>query len=261
MNHIISFSTGLSSALAAVRLMDKYSNTKIVFMDTNFEDEDNYRFMDDFENCFGVKIIRLAEGRNPYEVSRDEHVIPNNSLAPCTFRLKIDIFKKYLKSLDGETTIYIGYDFSELHRCEPTKKGYELLGYKVDFPLLWKPIETRRYSDVFKADYGIDPPRMYQLGYTHANCGGRCVKQGQGDWIRTLINFPERFAEIEKWENDMRLGPVNANYALLRSQTKEGRQPLTLTELRERYEREHNDPVLFDMQSACVVCGIGDYVQ
>lgn len=257
MNRIVSFSSGLSSAITAERVLDSYPSAKLVFMDTLFEDEDNYRFMNDFENKFGVKIIRLSEGRNPYEVSHAHHVIPNNLLAPCTFRLKIEVFRKYLKSLEGETTIYIGYDFSELHRCEPTKKGYEPLGYKVDFPLLWKPIETRRYSDVVKNDWGIEPPRMYQLGYTHANCGGRCVKQGQGDWIRTLINFPERFAEIEQWENDMRKNEVNSNYALLKSQTKEGRQPLTLTELRERYEREHNDPVLFDMQSACVVCGIG----
>lgn len=257
MNHVVSFSSGLSSALTSIRVLEKHPSAMLVFMDTLFEDEDNYRFMVDFENHFCVKIIRLIEGRNPYEVSRAEHVIPNNSLAPCTFRLKIDIFKKYLKTLTGESTIYIGYDFSEIHRCESTTKNYESEGYKVDYPLLWKPIETRRYTDVIRSDYGIEPPRMYKLGYTHANCGGRCVKQGQGDWIRTLINFPRRFAEIEKWENEMRENEVNKNYAILKSQTTTGRTPLTLKELRERYEREHNDPVLFDMKSSCVVCGIG----
>ena len=256
MNHIVSFSTGLSSALTAVRVLEKYPEATLVFMDTNFEDEDNYRFMSDFENKFGVKITKLAEGRNPYEVSRDEHVIPSNFLAPCTFRLKIQVFKKWLLT-QGESTIYIGFDFSEIHRCNSTTKNYEREGYTVDYPLLWKPIETRRYTDVVRSDWGIEPPRMYQIGYTHANCGGRCVKQGQGDWIRTLINFPERYAEIEAWESEMRKNEINAKYALLKSQTKEGRQPLTLTELRERYEREHNDPVLFDMESSCVVCGIG----
>lgn len=257
MNHVVSFSSGLSSALTAVRVLEKYPDAKIVFMDTLFEDEDNYRFMSEWESHFGANIIHLAEGRNPYEVSNNHHLIPNSRVAPCTFELKIQLFRKYLQSLDGETTVYIGYDFSELHRCEPTRKNYESLGYKVDFPLLWKPIETRRYTDVFKSDYGIEPPQMYRLGYTHANCGGRCVKQGQGDWIRTLINFPERFAAIESWESEMRKNPVNANYALLKSQTLEGKRALPLTELRERYEREHNDPVLFDMQSTCVVCGIG----
>jgi hypothetical protein len=257
MNHIVSFSSGLSSALTAVRVLEKYADAQLVFMDTNFEDEDNYRFMSDFENKFGVKILRLAEGRNPYEVSRAQHVIPNNSLAPCTFRLKINLFKKYLKSLEGETTIYIGYDYSEMHRCESTTKNYESLGYKVDYPLLWKPIEFRNYQIVSKNDWGIEPPRMYRLGYTHANCGGRCVKQGQGDWIRTLINFSERYAEIERWEKDMRENKVNSNYALLKTQTPEGNKPLTLEELRTKHEKSNLDPVLFDRQSACVVCGVG----
>jgi len=257
MNRIVSFSSGLSSALTAVHALEKYSDSMLVFMDTLFEDEDNYRFMADFENKFGIKILRLSDGRNPYEVSRAQHVIPNSRVAPCTHRLKIEVFQKWLKSLDGESTIYIGYDFTEMHRCGATNKAYEKLGYEVDYPLLWKPYETRRYTDVVKKDWGIEPPRMYQLGYTHANCGGRCVKQGQGDWIRTLINFPERFTEIESWENDMRKNEINSNYAILKSQTIEGNKPLTLTELRERYERAHNDPVLFDMKSSCVICGIG----
>jgi len=257
MNRIVSFSTGLSSALTSVRVLEKYHDAQLVFMDTLFEDKDNYRFMDEFERKFNVKILRLADGRNPYEVSRDEHVIPNNTLAPCTFRLKIDLFRKWLSTLEGETTIYIGYDFSEVHRCESTSRNYEALGYKVEYPLLWKPIETRKYTEVSRNDWGIEPPRMYQLGYTHANCGGRCVKQGQGDWIRTLINFPDRYTDIEQWEREMRGNETNANYALLKSQTKEGRKALTLQELRERYEREHNDPALFDAESACVVCGIG----
>ena len=231
MNHIVSFSSGLSSALTSIRVLYKYPDAILVFMDTLFEDDDNYRFMSDFENKFGVKILKLCDGRNPYEVSRAQHVIPNSLVAPCTRRLKIEIFQKYLKSLTGESTVYIGYDFSEIHRCDATTKNYESLGYKVDYPLLWKPYETRRYSDVIRNDYGIEPPRMYKLGYTHANCGGRCVKQGQGDWIRTLINFPNRFAEIEQWENDMRKNEVNSSYAILKSQTIEGKKPLTLTRL------------------------------
>jgi hypothetical protein len=264
MIHVVSFSSGLSSALTALRVMDKYGplNTRLVFMDTLFEDEDNYRFMRDFERRFGLtnehEIIRLTEGRTPYEVSRAQHVIPNQRVAPCTRRLKIEPFRSYLETLEKPITVHIGYDFTEMHRCEATKTNYESLGYSVDFPLLWHPIEFRPYVYVSRNDWGIEPPRMYTLGYTHANCGGRCVKQGHGDWIRTLINFPERYAEIEAWEASMRENEVNANYAILRSQTKDGNTPLTLRELRERYEAGKM-PILFEMDaaSACVVCGVG----
>ena len=259
--NVVSFSSGLSSALTAVRVMERYWKglTRLVFMDTLFEDEDNYRFMTDFERRFDVEIIRLTEGRNPYEVSHDESVIPNQKLAPCTFRLKIDIFRAWLSEHEKPLTVHIGYDFAEMHRCEATRRNYEALGYTVDFPLLWLPIEYRPYTQVCRQDWGIEPPRMYELGYTHANCGGRCVKQGQGDWLRTLANFPERYAEIQKWETEMRDHPKRKNYALLRSQTNGNTTPLTLTELRERYEGKRLDAPLLcglDEQSACINCGV-----
>lgn len=261
MIHAVSFSSGLSSALAAARVLERYGreNTRIVFMDTLFEDSDNYRFMAEFAARFDVEIIRLVEGRNPYEVSRAEHVIPNNKLAPCTFRLKIELFRAWLAEQTEPVTVHIGYDFAEVHRCEPTRRNYEGLGYTVDFPLLWKPIEFRPYAQVSRDDWGIEPPRMYALGYTHANCGGRCVKQGQGDWLRTLVNFPERYAEIEKWEQEMRDHPKRKDYAILKSQAGGETTPLTLKELRERYQNKRIDAPLLcglDELSACVTCGI-----
>lgn len=265
MRHVVSFSSGLSSALTSVRVIERYGreNVTLVFMDTLFEDTDNYRFMEDFSRRHAVEILRLTEGRNPYEVSRAQHVIPNSRVAPCTLRLKIEVFRKWLKLQARPITIHIGYDFAEVHRCEPTRKNYEKLGYEVDFPLLWQPIEYRQYEQVSREDWGIDPPRMYILGYSHANCAGRCVKQGQGDWIRTLQNFPDRYAEIEAWEADMRQNEVNANYAIMKTEGprvdgKRTATPLTLRELREKYEAGKL-PSLFDMDagSACVVCGIG----
>jgi len=265
MIHIVSFSSGLSSALTALRVIERYGkdSTQLVFMDTCFEDDDNYRFMTDFERHFDVEIYRIVEGRTPYEVSRAQHVIPNQKLAPCTHRLKIEPFCAYLKTLPELPeliTVHIGYDFSEQHRCKATRENYEGLGYVVDFPLLWKPIEFRPYPFICRADWGIEPPRMYGLGYTHANCGGRCVKQGKGDWLRTLLNFPDRYAEIEAWEESMRENPVNANYALLRSQTNGETTPMTLRQLRVEYAARMAGTVnLFDLdeQSTCVVCGIG----
>jgi len=99
---------------------------------------------------------------------------------------------------------------------------------------------------------------MYELGYTHANCGGTCVKQGQGDCRRTLDNFPEHYQKIEKWEGEMRDHPVRQSYAILRDQSNGTVTAKTLEEL--RHEVEHGKalrPSLFDAMSACVNCGIG----
>lgn len=259
MIHIGSISSGLSSAIMCDRLLNKHPEALLVFEDVLFEDEDNYRFLDDCEKRWGVKIIRLSDGRTPYEVSRAHRVIPNSLLAPCSFRLKVDLFKAWLKTLEGDITIHIGFDYTEFERMERTTKAYAKDGYKTDYPLEWKPIEFRDYSQVVKDDWGIEPPRMYALGYTHANCGGRCCKQGQGDWLRTLINFPERYAEIENWEKDMRkLSDKHSKRSILKRLYNGVVEELTLEKL--RLENENNQQIDFfdmDTKSPCVVCGIG----
>lgn len=262
MKHVVSFSTGLSSAITAERVLQRYrpEDTSIIFMDTTIEDDDNYRFMDDCQERWPVPIIRLCDGRTPYQVAEDHHIIPNQKIAPCTRELKIDLFTNWLTEQNfSDVTIHIGYDIEEVHRCGPTEAAYNAQGWQVDFPLLWKPYEVRKYTQVARQDWGIEPPRMYKLGYSHANCGGCCVKQGQGDWLRTLLNFPERFYQAEEWEQEMRDHPTRKNYAILRDQTGGEVKPLTLRELRLRYEADRKlQPTLLDYNSPCVYCGVGD---
>lgn len=262
-HHVASFSTGLSSALATDRVINRYGrdNVEVVFEDTVFEDDDNYRFMKQCEARWQVPITVLCEGRNPYQVARDQSIIPNQKIAPCTFKLKIEQFTNYLSARQA-ATIHIGYDVTELERCDATKKAYAQFGWAVDFPLLWKPYELRPYAQVVRDDWGIEPPRMYGMGYTHANCGGCCVKQGQGDWLRTLINFPERYKQAEEWEQQMRAHPKRKDYALLRKQRNGESGLITLRELREEYESKIvTQPMLLnlDYNAGCVHCGIGAF--
>ena len=218
---VASFSGGRLSAVMTERLLERGGNIRLVFMNTRIEDDDNYRFIDQcavrWQMRYGVTLKWLTEGRTPYEVSHAEHVIPNSLLAPCTNRLKIEPFRAYLQdNFSGQdVTICIGYDFSEMHRCEPTRAAYAKHGWAVDFPMLWTPIEFRPYGEIIRS-WGIEPPRMYAMGYSHANCGGVCVKQGAGDWIKTLINFPDRFAQAEEWEREMRKNETNAAYTILK---------------------------------------------
>jgi len=255
-----SVSSGLASAIACDRLLKIHPSAILVFEDVLFEDEDNYRFMSDCEKRWGIEIVKLCDGRTPYEVSRVERVIPNSLLAPCSHRLKIELFKAWLLTLaDQKITIHIGFDFTELERMDRTRTGYAEMGYGVDFPLEWKPREFRPYTQVVKEDWGIEPPRMYRMGYTHANCGGRCCKQGQGDWIRTLINFPGRYAEIEKWEMEMRqLSEKHNKRSICKRIIGKDIKALTLEQLREEYENNLQMRLSeLDEQSPCVVCGIG----
>ena len=259
MIQICSFSSGLSSALMTLRVLEKFGKevTQIVFLDTLMEDEDNYRFMKDFEERFGVNIIRLSYGLTPYQLFDKKGIVPNSRLAPCTFYLKINLFKRYLKELmstDPDITVNIGYDFKEVHRCQKTKENYEAMGVKVDFPLLWPPIIQRRYADIFENDYGIKPPRMYAMGYSHANCGGVCVKQGMRDWKITYLNFPERYRQVMLWEKSK-----GGKYTILKKRFVVDKKTITTPLSLEDFAKNYIDAPFVDGDAYCINCSIGDY--
>lgn len=281
--HIGSFSTGLSSALTVERVLKRHGQCIIVLMDVLIEDDDNYRFSQEMRARWakhpGATFVTLTEGRTPYEVAEQQKIIPNQKLAPCTFRLKIDMFVSWMKGVEAGTSehttndghtlpvaydgsgliVHIDYDYTEVERCKSTRKNYEAYGWQVDFPLLWRPYELRPYEDVSRSNWGIEPPRMYGMGYSHANCGGMCVKQGRADWTRTLINFPARFAWAEAWEKKMRQHPKRAAFTLLRDQSEGRVRPYSLTRLREEYEADQGPQLSFlDQMSPCIHCGIGD---
>ncbi len=67
---------------------------------------------------------------------------------------------------------------------------------------------------------------------SHNNCGGVCVRGGQKHWRHLLEVFPDRYAEAEEREQQLRaeLGDV----AILRERRGGVSRPLTLTELRQR---------------------------
>lgn len=205
---IVSLSGGIASAVAADRAIERYGRdaVRLWFADTSWEDPDLHRFMRDCMQRWGGELVVHKDGKTPLQVAEDRQIIPNNRMAPCSFELKIAPFRRYLQTLADRPTILLGLDWREQHRHVAPKRNYGELGYLVDFPLLWKPIEYRPYVDVVKS-WGIDPPRLYALGFPHNNCGGRCIRQGQREWRRLLSTFPERFAEVRDWESEQRKRP------------------------------------------------------
>ena len=206
MKHIVSLSGGTASAVTADLVLKKYGRDNVIlcFMDTAWEDKDLYRFLDDLESYWEKEIVKLKEGRTPLQVGKDRKFILNSRIRTCSFVLKQQPFKKFIKELDKPLTVHLGLDWSEEHRMAAPKKNYEQMeGVSVDYPLIWKPIITKKYSEVVES-WGIEIPRLYKLGFPHNNCGGRCVAQGKKEWRRLKNIFPERFEEVADWEQMMK---------------------------------------------------------
>tara|TARA_R100001594_G_C4053581_1_gene265443 strand:+ start:5396 stop:6181 length:786 start_codon:yes stop_codon:yes gene_type:complete len=239
MKHIVSISGGTSSAVAANRVIEKYGkeNVTLWFADTNWEDEDLYRFLIDLENKWDKKIERYKHGLNPLEIAEKYQMIPNSKMIRCSFELKIKPFTRMIKQMEKPLTVHIGLDWSEQHRMQSPKSNYESIkGVSVEFPLMWKPYETLKYAKVVES-WGIKSPRLYSYGFPHNNCGGRCVRQGMAEWKRLKQSFPERFNEVKDWELEQQTkSKTREGKAILTKQKDGNKTPITLHQLEKEWD-------------------------
>ena len=245
MHHVVSISGGSASAVAADLVINAYGkeNVTLYFCDTRWEDPDLYRFLESLEEYWDMTITRYVDGRNPLEVAEDRQLIPNSFAAPCSHILKQIPFRKYIRKLPKPVTVHLGLDDTEPHRHGKPREIYEAIpGVTVDYPLTWKPLVGTGEGLVFKytrivENWGVKPPHLYSLGFSHNNCGGRCVRAGVGEWLRLATYYPDRYAEVEQWELDQQaIGGARANRTILKEQQNGELAPVTLKALRERTE-------------------------
>lgn len=249
MYYIVSLSGGAGSAVAADRAIQRYGRKRVIlrFADVSWEDEDLYRFLDDCMGRWGGRLYIHKDGRTPLEVFENKKIIPNNMRAPCTYELKIKPLTEWLWRLPKPVTVLTGHDWHEPNRIEAIRHWHKPRGKKTwrapqgyarrihgvyeDFPLLWKPLEFRPYQDVIRS-WGISPPRMYDYGFPHNNCGGRCVKQGIREWQRLKAAFPDRFDAMATWETlQQEQSASRENRTLLTRRIKGQSIPLPLRDL------------------------------
>ncbi|WP_207928960.1 hypothetical protein [Actinomadura sp. 6K520] len=238
MRHVVMFSGGISSWAAARRVADEHgtSNLQLLFADTYAEDEDLYRFLEEAAAQIGAPLIRIADGRTPWQVFDDEHYIGNARVAPCSRRLKqIPCVRWLAQHTDpADTVIHVGIDWSELHRLPAIERGYQ--PWLAHAPLCDPPWTSKdELLDQARA-CGLEPPRLYALGFPHNNCGGACVRGGQAAWAHLWGVFPDRYLDHERREQAFQ-NRLGKNVAVLRERRGGTTQPLTLRQLRQRLER------------------------
>lgn len=90
MKHIISLSGGIGSYITLKRVLSKYQDVIAVFCDTMYEDGDLYRFLDDIERKFNIKIIRLSAYKNPIQLQVESNFVFNSRVALCSKELNVD---------------------------------------------------------------------------------------------------------------------------------------------------------------------------
>jgi hypothetical protein len=236
------FSGGAASWAAARRVADKFgtNDLTLLFTDTKTEDEDLYRFLDDAEKDIGVPVTRLADGRDIWQVFKDERFLGNSRVDPCSKILKRQLSRRWLEAnhTPDTTVIYLGLDWTEVHRLDRSRLAWS--PWVVEAPMTEPPYQVKAEMLADLEARGIRSPRLYSLGFTHNNCGGGCVKAGRSHFVQLLAVFPSRFAEWERNEEDVRQH-IGKDVSILRAG--DDGKPLTLHALRNQVEAGVSQPL------------------
>lgn len=246
MRALVQVSGGATSYLAWKYAADEfgYENTDAVFADVKTEHPDLYRFLDDCQHYLGSPLIRLVEGRTPWQVFHDEGMIGNTHADLCSRILKREVLDRW--RLDNTTAdshvIILGMEANEPHRLEGAAKRHA--PWKVRAPLIERGIFKEQALKLVEAD-GLRLSRSYGEGFNHDNCGGACVKAGHATWALLLKRRPETFAYHESEEARFR-AETGKDVSILRDRRGGDTKPLPLAAFRERVERTPEQIDMFD---------------
>ncbi len=233
---IVMLSSGISSWAAGRRYIDTHPAQEVVllFADTLIEDEDNYRFLDDAVRQLDRPFIRLADGRTPWELMADSRIIANSRQDTCSKYLKRVLLNRW-RAQHGQphhtrTVLGVGWDEGHrLERCQARHPDWPHVAPLTETPVMDKPATL-----AWATTCGLRPPRMYAMGFPHANCGGFCVKAGHATFRLLYQHFPERYAYHEAQEQCLRR--IVGDHSILSDRRGDGKKkPLTLRRFREEY--------------------------
>lgn len=199
MKHIVQFSGGVGSAMAAYLVAQKQPKENIILLYHDVpmgQDEDTYRFNDDVSNFLGIPITEVSDGRTLWEVINAHHSLPSMFIPFCTDDLKQKMGEKFYKTLTEPFILYTGYCIEEKKRVEKAK---EKMTRPTEFPVYEARLTSKQCKQIIANEWGIKLPRVYKY-FEHNNCIP-CFKSTSYEyWRKVYEYFPERYQLAVKAE-------------------------------------------------------------
>jgi hypothetical protein len=211
MKHVVCYSGGHESAIAAIETVEKYGYKDVILLNHDIcersEDPDIKRFKREVADYVNVPITYANMSRwwqkDQFDVCMELEAFKFGiqSSALCTREIKTKPFENWLsknfpsKPFEVRDDVEIIYGFGRNEGTRITRRVGVMLskGYKTDYPLLW---EHRTIHDTEEA--GIKRPRTYEI-FNHANCKG-CLKAGKQHWFVVYCLYPEVWEKAKRAE-------------------------------------------------------------
>lgn len=200
------FSNGAASAIALQETLRRYGNLCNVVAINNpvaEEDSDNLRFAADVSAWLGCQIVYWRSKRFPnasaVEVWETERAMSFPFGAPCTRALKKHARQEYEAAHRVDWHVF-GFTADEKDRHE----RFVLTERDNVLPILIEAGLSKQacYNRLIEA--GIEPPRVYAMGFPNANCIGCSKAAGVTYWNNVRKTFPKVFQH--RAEQSRRLG-------------------------------------------------------
>ena len=255
MKHIVLYSGGLGSYFTTKRIIEQgipKDDIILLFTDTKVEDEDLYRFLVESSYKLDIPITNYSDGRDIWQVFKDIKFLSNSRVNDCSLYLKRRMSRKFIKQYKpDECIVYLGFDWTEIHRYERARKHW--YPYTIKSPLCEPSYIDKEDMKRLISEDGIELPRLYKMGFAHNNCGGGCVKAGIGHFAKLYKEFPERFALWEKNEQEIR-DYLGRDVSILRRMKNGIKYKLPLKQLRNEIDTLSNSEL-------CDIGGCGCFQQ
>lgn len=242
---VISLSGGIASAASAIFAHEQGWDYEMVFADTLIEHPDLYRFIDELSQALGKPYHHLKDGRDPWQVFVKERYIGNSRKAKCSQKLKTAQVKKWMnENCSPQDTLILGMYPDEEDRIWRARKNWGkrtvwsyLINYRI-FP---------RQASEMVARYVKHEPELYKLGFPHNNCGGMCVRAGQGQFATLLKTRPE-FYQDQADKMDAAMAAIGPTAKPFLSYTKNGvTHYVTMNEFKRLVESGELEPKMYEM--------------
>lgn len=196
MSRVVSwFSCGAASAVATKLIKPDV----IAYCNTGSEDGDNERFMLDCEKWFERPVTRLQNSKykDTWTLWEKRKWLSGPEGAPCTGELKIQPRLEFQRVDDIHVFGYTA-DANDIRRAQAMRENWPELN--ISTPLIDRGI-TKAACLAMIMSAGIEPPRVYAMGFPNANCIP-CVKATSPSyWALVRKEFPiefQRMAEMSR---------------------------------------------------------------
>ncbi len=198
------WSGGLDSAIVCKLCLDRFGkeNVRIIFIGTNNEDDDTYRFFTDCQKWYNknIEVISSEKYREIQEVWREFLSLNVATGAICSSELKREVRIKFGRNNRFEYQAF-GFDSKELKRANGMLKNYYFI--KPIFPLIDAGYSKQDCLNIL-SKAGIRIPRVYGYGFHNNNCFKTgCVQGGVGYWQKMQVEFPDKFDAMAKMEHEL----------------------------------------------------------